>query len=102
MRLDEITEIAGKECPGPDYSPVILQTYYQVKSGKKSTIHARPYPGQGQFSEDLDAECCRKMRENHPAGTLFLVWGKVTDRLGDGEFVYTYHGWPFEIIGNKK
>jgi len=92
MRLDEISKIGNMERPGPEYSPAVLQTYKQVKSGKKSNIHARPYPGQGHFSVDLDAECCRKMREDYPIGRLFLVWGKVTDRLGGGEYVYTYHG----------
>ena len=87
--------------PGPDYTPVVLQTYHQIKSGKNHSVHARPYPGQKNFPEDLDAECCKEMRNNYPIGTLFLVWGKVTDRLGGGKYVYTYHDWPFEIVGNN-
>ena len=98
MRIGEIKKIGGKECPGPEYLPVVLETYYEVKSGKKSRIHARPVSGQEHFSSELDAECCRDMRKKHPVGTMFLVWGKVTDREGGGSFVYTYHGWPFEIV----
>jgi len=98
MTIDEITEIGGKECPGLEYSPVVLETYYEAKSGKSSRIHARPVKGQKYFPAELDAECCRDMRKKYPVGTVFLVWGKITDREGSGEFIYTYHGWPYEII----
>ena len=99
MRINEITEIGGMGRPDFDYEPVVLETYFAIKAGKKSRVHARPLKGQQSFPSDLDAECCRQMRKDYPIGTAFLVWGKVTNRQGKGEFVYTYHGWPFEVVG---
>ena len=98
MRIGDITEIGGKKCPRPIYKPVVIQSYFEVKSGKKSNIHACPISGQPEFPMELDVECCRTMRETHPIGTMFLVWGKINIREGKGKYVYTYEGWPYEII----
>ena len=102
MRLDEITEIGGKKRPadkdGQRYVPAVLETYYEVKSGKSRNVHARPVKGQAQFDSILDAECSREMRENHPIGTMFLVWAILVDREGT-DFVYTSWQWPYEVVG---
>ena len=101
MEINKITEIGGKRKPvhpelGP-YKACVLETYHEVKSGKKRHIHARPVTGQEDFPAKLDAECCRYMRENYPVGTIFLVWAIVTDRKGT-DFVYTSWQWPYEIV----
>ena len=97
MDFSKRTSIGGKAQPGIDYEPVVLETYYQVKSGKSSCVHARPIEGQGKFLPEMDAECSRTMRRQHPVGTKFLVWAKIIDREGTG-FVYTSWRWPEEII----
>lgn len=83
--------------PWEQYQQVVIETYYQVKSGKSSRIHARPIDGQA-FSTTLDVECSRAMRANHPVGTKFRVWAKLTDLRGGGEFLYTSWQWPYEIV----
>jgi hypothetical protein len=83
--------------PWEQYQQVVIETYYQVKSGKSSRIHARPVEGQG-FPLSLDVECSRKMRAEHPIGTKFKVWAKLTDLNGGGEFLYTSWQWPYEVV----
>ena len=83
--------------PWEQYKQIIIQTYYEVKSGKSSNIHARPIEGQG-YPTTIDVECSRKMRTEHPTGTKFRVWAKLTDRDGGGDYLYTFHKWPYEIV----
>ena len=83
--------------PWEKYQQIVIETYYQVKSGKSSRIHARPVAGE-IFPATFDVECSRSMRANYPVGTRFRVWAKLTDRNGGGEFLYTYHKWPYEVV----
>ena len=100
LGIDKLTHIGGKARPrdknGQRYVPVVLESYKEYKNGHE--IHARPIKGQGKFRPELDAECSKPMRRNHPIGTMFLVWGIVINRNGT-ELVYTYEDWPYEIIG---
>ena len=100
--IDKITHIGGKARPpdkdGQRYMPVVLETYRSTKSGKGHDLHARPIAGQGKFKPEMDAECSRAMRRNHPVGTMFLAWCIIIDREGT-DFVYTYHGWPHPVVG---
>ena len=34
----------------------------------------------------------------YPIGTRFLVYAKLTDRQGGGEFVHTNHAWDVEVL----
>jgi hypothetical protein len=34
----------------------------------------------------------------YPVGTRFRLRVKLTDRQGDGDFLYAYFGWPAEVI----
>ncbi|MAN75362.1 MAG: hypothetical protein CME84_14930 [Henriciella sp.] len=81
--------------PWESYEQVVIEIYEAVKSGKSSHIHARPVEGQ-KYPTDLD--CSRKMRSNHPVGTKFRVWAKLTDREGGGEYLYTSWRWPYEVV----
>jgi hypothetical protein len=83
--------------PWEQYQQVIIETYYEMKSGKSSRVHARPIAGQ-PFPTTLDVECSRSMRANHPVGTKFRVWAKLTDLNGGGEFLYTHWQWPYEVV----
>ena len=83
--------------PWEKYHQVIIETYYEVKSGKSTNVHARPIEGQ-IYPTDLDVECSRKMRQKHPIGTQFKVYAKLTDREGGGEFLYTSWRWPYEVV----
>ncbi len=32
-------------------------------------------------------------------GTRFLVYAKLTDREGGGQFLHTNHAWDYEVLG---
>ena len=36
--------------------------------------------------------------EIHPVGTRFRLRVKLTDRQSGGEFLYSYFGWPVEVV----
>ena len=83
--------------PWESYQQIIIETYKEVKSGKSSNTHARPIEGQ-PYPTTLDVECSRTMRKNHPVGTRFKVFVKLTDREGGGEYLYTSWQWAYEIV----
>ena len=79
------------------YHYVIVETYFQVKSGKSTHVHVRPIEGQ-IFSVDLDVECSRDMRKNHKIGTKFRILAKETNREGGGKYLYSHHNWSYEVV----
>jgi len=100
--IDKLTHIGGQARPddkdGQRYMPVVLESYRLTKSGKGHDLHVRPIAGQGKFKPDMDAECGREMRRNHPAGTMFLAWCIIKNRDGT-KYVYTSHQWPNPVVG---
>jgi len=86
--------------PWEKHHRVIVETYYEIKSGKSSRIHARPVEGQG-FSTSLDVRCSRQMRSSKPIGSKFKIYAKLTDREGGGEFLSTHHNWPWKYWDEK-
>lgn len=83
--------------PWEQYHQIIIETYSEVKSVKSSHIHARPVAGE-IYPQTLDVECSRAMRRQHPVGSKFRVWAKLTDRKGGGEYLYTSWQWPYDLI----
>jgi hypothetical protein len=62
-------------------------------------IHIRPVPGQ-EFPTHLHVECSKDLVNPriHPVGTRFRLRVKLTDRQGGGAFLYSYFGWPVEVV----
>ena len=83
--------------PWSRYQQVIVETYYAVKPGKSSRIHARPVAGQ-PFPQSMDVECSRSMRKEYPVGTKFRIYAKETDREGGKPFLYSHFDWPFDVV----
>ena len=83
--------------PWSHYQIVIVETYYARKSGVSTTVHARPIAGQ-PFPQDMDVECSRAMRTQHPIGTRFRIRAKETNREGGKPFLYTHFSWPYEVV----
>ena len=83
--------------PWEQYHQIVIETYSEVKSGKSSHVHARPI-AEERYPQNLDVECSRAMRREHPIGTKFRVWAKLTDRKSGGEYLYTSWQWPYEIV----
>ena len=46
----------------------------------------------------MHVECSKKLSKNYPVGTRFRIQAKLTDREGGGEYLYSYFGWPVEVL----
>jgi hypothetical protein len=68
-------------------------------AGLHGPVHIRPVAGQG-LETNLMVECAKELSDvaQYPVGTVFRILAKLTDRLGSGEYLYSYHGWKFEIL----
>lgn len=56
-------------------------------------VELHPIPGQA-YSPELAVQCARRLSDTaiYPLGTRFLLFAKLTDRLGGTPFLYAYHG----------
>ena len=64
---------------------------HSVRDSRTGELVIRPMPGQA-FAPTLKVQCSRKLREDYPEGTSFLLNAKLTDRLGGPRFLYAHHG----------
>ena len=57
------------------------------------TVEIRPVPGQA-FSPELAVQCSRRLADlqRYPLGSRFLLFAKLTDRLGGTPYLYAWHG----------
>jgi hypothetical protein len=83
--------------PWSSYQQIVVETYFAKKSGKSSKIHVRPVDGQAHPTT-MDVECSRSMRKDHPVGTLFRIFVKVTNKEGGKPFLYSSYKWPYEVV----
>lgn len=84
--------------PNEPYKMVLVESYRpESTSGLHGNIHIRPSPGQG-FPKSMHVECAKELSRNYPVGTVFRIKAKLTDREGQGEFLYSYYGWKFEVV----
>jgi hypothetical protein len=83
------------------YSWIIVESYYPASTaGLHGPIHIRPIDGQG-YSTNLHVECSKSLSRNFPVGTRFRIKAKLTDKEGGGEFLYSYFGWHYEVLGKE-
>ncbi|WP_295999843.1 hypothetical protein [Rugamonas sp.] len=56
-------------------------------------VEVHPMPGQA-YSPELMVQCSRRLGDTalYPLGTRFLLFAKLTDRLGGTPFLYAWHG----------
>lgn len=66
-------------------------------SGLHGDVHIRPCAGQS-YPTTLHVECSKDLVRNYPVNTKFRIRAKLTDRLGSGDFLYSYFGWKYEVI----
>jgi hypothetical protein len=85
--------------PEEPYIRIVVETYYESGSGLHGDLHVRPIAGQG-LSRDLRVRFPKALRRAHQVGTRFLVYAKLTDRLGGSDFVHTNHAWDVEVLGS--
>lgn len=80
------------------YRPVVVESFRPSStSWLHGGIHIRPVAGQG-FPTTLHVECSKKLSKDYPVGTKFRIQTKLTDREGAGEYLYSYFGWPVEVL----
>jgi hypothetical protein len=83
------------------YFDVIVESYEpHSTAGLHGPVHIRPIEGQ-PFPTHLRVECSKDLvdTKKYPLGTRFKIRAKLTDRLGSGEFLYSYFGWMPEVLG---
>jgi hypothetical protein len=82
------------------YRTIEVESFYpDSTSGLHGPVHIRPVPGQG-LATTLMVECSKDLSDvtRYPVGTRFRIRAKLTDRLGSGEFLYSYFGWAYEVV----
>lgn len=80
------------------YQNIVVESFIPDRtSGLHGSVHVRPTAGQG-FSTHLRVECSKSLARDYPVGTRFLIRVKLTDRLGEGEFLYSSYKWPYKVL----
>lgn len=79
------------------YRKVAIETFWNPGEPSSRSLRARPLPGQG-LSLNTRVECSAAMRSNHPAGTVFIIQAKLTDKQGGLPFLYTHYNWPYRVV----
>ncbi|MBN8993036.1 MAG: hypothetical protein J0H42_32790 [Rhizobiales bacterium] len=82
------------------YRNCIVESYYpDDTSGLHGPVHIRPIAGQA-FPTHLHVECNKDLSNPrlYKVGTLFRIRAKLTDREGSGDFLYSYFGWPVDVV----
>jgi hypothetical protein len=80
------------------YHLIIVESFIPNSTvGRHGLVHVRPVPGQ-IFPTHLFVEWSRELVRNYPVGTRFRIRAKLTDKEGGGEFLYSYFGWPFDVL----
>ncbi len=84
--------------PDETYRTVVVESFRPSStSGLHGGIHIRPAVDQG-IPTTLHVECSKKLSKDYPVGTKFRIQAKLTDREGGGEYLYSYFGWPIEVL----
>lgn len=84
--------------PNEPYQMIEVESYQpKGTSGLHGHVHIRPCAGQG-YPDDMHVECSKRLSRDYPVGSRFRIRAKLTDREGGGEFLYSYHGWRFEVL----
>lgn len=84
--------------PLEPYQLVLVESYQPVRTaGLHGTIHIRPVPGQG--FDGLHVECSKTLSKDYPPGTRFRLKAKLTDRKGEGQYLYSHHRWHVDVLG---
>jgi hypothetical protein len=61
----------------------------------------RPMAGQA-YAPTTRVQCSRKLLDEYPTGTCFLLSAKLTDRLGGEPFLYAWHGDPVVVLSRAQ
>jgi hypothetical protein len=84
--------------PEEPYILIVVETYHESSSGLHGDLHVRPIAGQ-TLPRSLRVRFPKALRRQHPLGTRFLVYAKLTDREGGNDFIHTNHAWDVQVLG---
>ncbi|MFC5479317.1 hypothetical protein [Massilia suwonensis] len=72
---------------------------HSVPDPRTGRLRIAPMPGQA-FAPTTRVQCASSLRDpaQYPAGTVFLLNAKLTDRLGGEPFLYAWHGDPVQVL----
>ena len=80
------------------YEEVLVESYLPANtSGKHGKVHIRPVAGY-KYPVTLQVQCSKKLSNDYPVGTKFILQAKLTDREGGGEYLYSSFRWKYEVI----
>ena len=80
------------------YEKVLVESFIpQSASGKHGKVHVRPVAGY-KYPATLQVECAKKLSEDYPVGTRFILTAKLTDRENGGEYLYSRFSWKYEVV----
>lgn len=82
---------------GVKYRPVVVETFVQDGESSTSGIRVRPVAGQ-QLDTSIRVRCAKAFRDQHPIGTRFKLWAKLTDRQGGTTFLHSPYVWEPEVL----
>ena len=80
-----------------DYKEVVVESFIAPAGANHGGVHVRPVPGQ-PFPPSLRVECSRSLVRDYPVGTRFKIMAKLTDKEGEGQFLYSSYKWAFEVL----
>jgi hypothetical protein len=84
--------------PNEPYVMVEVESYLPNNtSGLHGKVHIRPCASQ-DYPANMHVECSKSLSKNYPVGTRFRIRAKLTDRQGEGDFLYSYFGWKYEVL----
>ena len=84
-----------------EYSEYVVQTFRASGGGSAKTLRVHPLPGQG-VDANMNVECSSKMRDSQPAGAMFAITAKVTNREGGPPFLYTSFRWAYKVVSAEE
>lgn len=80
------------------YMTIVVESYLPDNTaGLHGPVHIRPIPAQ-HIDTDMHVECSKALSRNYPVGTRFRIQAKITDKEGGRPFLYSYFGWPYEVV----
>ena len=80
------------------YRDVAVESVMDPATGQ---LAVRPMAGQA-YATTTRVHCSRKLVEDYPEGTCFLLSAKLTDRLGGEPYLYAWHGDPVVVLSRAR
>lgn len=83
------------------YKEYLVETFLASSEQSEKKIRVRPVAGQG-LPVTMRVECSSSMRRSHPIGTKFLILGKITDKEGGSQFIYSSFKWKYRVLNDDE